>query len=103
MNFRFIPQRGTVTNWALALCLCVIVGLSYKLDGPDDMRAEWDQSQALMLAQREAAEAERLQRAAQAVCAEKRGPHAEARWTEDGHLVCIGRRGVKPLQVAGGV
>ena len=93
----------TIVNWALAVVACGLMSMAYMLDGPDDMRAEWDQSQALMLAQREAAEAERLQRAAQAVCAELRGPHAEARFDEDGRLVCIGRRGVKPLQVAGGV
>jgi hypothetical protein len=44
-----------------------------------------------------------VQRAAQAICTEKRGPHAEARFDEDGRLMCVGRRGVKALQVAGGV
>jgi hypothetical protein len=95
------PQ--TMVNWGLAFIACVLIGMSHLLDGPPDMRAEWDQSEALLIAQREAAEAERVQRAAQAICNDMRGPHAEARWTEDGKLVCIGRRGVKPLQVAGGV
>jgi hypothetical protein len=91
-------------TWTIAALVCLLIaGLGVNLDGPDDMRHEWDQSEALLDAQREAAQAERLMRAAQAVCAEKRGPHAEARWTEDGKLACVGRRGVKPLMVAGGV
>lgn len=91
-------------TWIIAALVSLLVaGLGVNLDGPDDRQHEWDQSQALLDAQREAAEAERVQRAAQAICAEKRGPHAEARWTEDGKLVCVGRRGVKPLLVAGGV
>lgn len=93
-------ESGTVTTWALALCLCVIVGLSYKLDPALDFdgAAERAQAEAMDEAQR----AERLLQAAQAVCSEVRGPQAEARWTEDGKLVCFGRRG-KPVQVAGGV
>ena len=93
----------TIVNWALAVVACGLMSMAYMLDGPTDHQAEWDQSEALMIAQREAAQAERLLQAAQAVCTEKRGPHAEARFDEDGRLVCVGRRGVKPLQVAGGV
>ena len=95
------PQ--TLVNWGLALVVCLLIGMSHLLEGPPDMQHEWDQSQALLDAQREAAQAERVQVAAQAICLEVRGPQAEARFTEDGKLVCVGRRGVKPLLVAGGV
>ena len=98
MNFRFIPHRAL--NWALAACFCVLVGLSYKLDPELDFDGADQRAKAA--AMEEAQRADRLLQAAQAVCTDVRGPQAEARFTEDGKLVCVGRRGVKPMQLASG-
>lgn len=85
-----------------ALALALLLSASYLLDAPD-RRGEWAKSTSLQDAQADAAQAERKQAAAQALCADERGPQSEARWTEDGDLVCTARRGLKSLQVAGGV
>jgi len=100
MNSRFIPQPATVLNWMLAVIFCLLVSMSYMLNGAMDFDGVAERAQAD--AMEEAHRAERLLQAAQAACADMRGPQAEARFTEDGKLVCIGRRG-KPMQIAGGV
>ena len=89
-------------NVAYALILCALLSTSYLLDGPDDVSAEWDQSKALKELQASAAGSARREIAAARLCNDARGPNSEARWTEEGHLVCTTRHGVKPLQVAGG-
>ncbi len=84
-----------------ALALALLLSTSYLLDGPDHSD-EWAQAAELEAAQAMAALDERIERAAQKLCTAEHGPNSEARWTEDHQLVCTVRRGVKPLQVAGG-
>lgn len=85
---------NTAVNTAMALLLALVLGTAHLLDGPDDMRAEWDQSQALKDLQASQAGTARREAAAQALCSQERGPNSEARWTVEGHLVCTTRRGV---------
>lgn len=84
-----------------ALALAALLSTSYMLDGPD-RSAEWAESSNLKAAQADAVKAARKHAGAQALCADERGPQAEARWTPDGDLVCTARRGAKGLLVAGG-
>jgi hypothetical protein len=84
-----------------ALALTALLSTSYILDGQDH-QAEWAESTSMKLAQDAAALDARTQKAAQALCNAEKGPQSEARWTEDGELVCTARRGAKPVQVAGG-
>ena len=81
---------------AALLALVVALGLSaaHNLDGPTDHQAEWAQSQALQELQASQASTARHEAAAQALCAQERGPNSEARFTPEGHLVCSTRRGL---------
>lgn len=92
-----------IYNWTAALAICALLSTSHLLDGPDDITAAQDQAALIAELRNSAAGIARREAAAQRLCAEQRGPNSEARWTEDGHLVCTVRRGVKPMQVAGGV
>jgi hypothetical protein len=86
-----------LTNYTLAALLALLLASGHLLDGPDDMRAEWDQSQALKELQASQAGTQRREAAAQALCSQERGPNSEARFTPEGHLVCTTRRGVVRL------
>lgn len=99
MTARRVLDIGITALSTLALTL--LLSTSYLLDGADHS-AEWAESTDLQAAQAQAAQAARRQAAAQALCTHERGPQSEARWTEDGELVCTTRRGARPLQVAGG-
>jgi len=92
---------NTAINTALALLLALVLGTAHLLDGPDDMRAEWDQSQAIKDLHASQDRTARREVAAQALCSQERGPNSEARFTLDGNLVCTTRRGVRALAVAG--
>jgi len=65
------------------------------MDGPDDIQAAWDQSQAIKDLRASDAGSERRQVIAQQLCSHERGPNSEARWLVDGSLVCTVRRGVR--------
>jgi len=91
---------NTAINTALALLLALVLGTAHLLDGPDDMRAEWDQSQALKDLHASQDRTVRREAAAQALCSQERGPNSEARWTAEGQLVCATRRGL--VAVSGG-
>ena len=86
----------TAATWfsgtAIALAIAVAPAL---MDGPDDAHAEWDQSQALKELQVSEAGSARRQNAAQVLCNQEAGPNSEARWLEDGSLVCTTRRSVR--------
>lgn len=84
-----------------ALALALLLATSHLLDAPD-RRDEWAQAAELENAQAMAALQARIDRAAQKLCNAEHGPNSEARWTPDRELVCTVRRGVKPMQVAGG-
>jgi hypothetical protein len=91
---------SAATRWALALIAALAIGLSWQLDGPEDHQADWSDSQALKELQASEAGSARRQLAAQRLCLEERGPNSEARWLEDGSLVCTTRRGLQALAVA---
>ena len=68
---------------------------------PEDHASEWEQSAALKALQTAEAGTTRRQAAAQALCNEARGPNSEARWMDDGSMVCTTRRSEKPMLLAG--
>lgn len=81
-------------NSAMVVAIAFVLAAGYLLDGPDDTQAEWDQSQALKELQATEAGTARRQAAAQALCNQERGPNSQARWLQDGSLVCTTRRAV---------
>ena len=95
-----MKTQTQTTNWLLAAALALTLALAHQLDGPTDHQAEWDQSEALKELQASQARTARREAAAQALCAQARGPNSEARVTPEGHLVCTTRRGFKPLLTA---
>ena len=92
-------MKPTSIWFSAAVIALAIAAAPTLMDGPDDMSAESDQSQALTELQASEAGSARRQTAAQALCKQERGPNSEARWLEDGSLVCTVRSGVR---VAGG-
>ena len=68
---------------------------SAHLLGPDDNSAEWGQSENLKALQASEPGTARREAAGQALCNEVRGPNSEARWLEDGSLVCSTRQGMR--------
>ena len=86
---------NTRTTWACAAALAFVMAASINLDGPEDLHAEWDKSEALKDLQASEAGSARRQAAAQKLCNQERGPNSEARWLEDGSLVCTMRSGVR--------
>ena len=82
------------TNYLLAALLALVLAAAHNLDGPTDHQAEWAQSEALQELQATQAGTARREAAAQALCAQERGPNSEARFTPEGHLVCSTRRGL---------
>ena len=58
-----------------------------------------ERAQAVALERQAAAEAkaDRLQRAAQAMCEDARGPQVIAVWTPDGQVECVGTHGSRAL------
>lgn len=80
-----------------ALALAVLLAMCSTLDGPDDHRSEWDQSEALKELQAGEAITARREASAQALCNQERGPNSEARWTPAGRLVCTTRRGASAI------
>ncbi|MFC5524042.1 hypothetical protein [Polaromonas jejuensis] len=89
---------STASRWALALIIALALGLSWQLDGPNDIEAAQDQSDALTELQAAAPGSARQQAAAQRLCREERGPNSEARFLPEGHLVCTMRRGLVTAQ-----
>ena len=90
---------NAITRFAVAALVAIpllIVGAL--MDGPEDHSAEWDQSQALQELRATEAGTVHRQVAAQKLCAEELGPNSEARWMDDGSMVCTTRQG---LVVAG--
>ena len=84
---------NTAATWFSAFVIALAIAAAPALmDGPDDARAEWDQSQALKDLQATEAGSARREAAAQKLCTQERGPQSEARWTPDGSLVCTQRR-----------
>jgi hypothetical protein len=93
-------RQATTVIGTIALVL--LLGTSHLLDGPEDHSAGWLDSATLRELQASEAGTARRERAGQALCTEARGPNSEARWIEDGSLVCTTRRGVQPMTVARG-
>lgn len=85
--------KHRLLNWLLAAGVAAALSCSYMLDGPTDHRAEWDQAEALELAQKAAEVEARMERAAAQLCVKLKGPNAGYRWTEDHKLVCTDNRG----------
>ena len=87
---------NTAATWFAGTTIALAIAIAPALmDGPDDAHAEWDQSQALKELQVSEAGSARRQKAAQAICTQEAGPNSEARWMEDGSLVCTTRRGTR--------
>ena len=64
-----------------------------------DAEADWEQSTTLQELQASQEGSERREQIARTLCHEARGPNSEARWLEDGSLVCTLPR---PLDMAMG-
>lgn len=89
---------NTAATWFSATVIALAIAAAPALmDGPDDLHAEWDQSQALKELQASEVGSARREAAAQALCSQERGPNSEARWLEDGSLVCTFRTGVRKV------
>ena len=87
---------NTAATWFSAAVIALAIAAAPALmDGPDDLHAEWDQSQTLKELQASEVGSARRQAAAQALCSQERGPNSEARWLEDGSLVCTARSGTR--------
>ncbi|MFN5350059.1 MAG: hypothetical protein ACK5A0_11040 [Polaromonas sp.] len=87
---------STAATWLAAIVIALALAAAPALmDGPDDMQAEWDQSQALKELQATEAGTARREAAAQKLCWQERGPNSEARWTVEGHLDCTVRTGTR--------
>lgn len=80
---------------AVGVIALALVLSSAHLLGPDDNSAEWDQSENLKALQASEPGTTRREAAAQSLCNEVRGPNSEARWLDDGSLVCTSRMGLK--------
>jgi hypothetical protein len=86
-------------NFAIVFALVAVMSTSYMLDGPDESTQDWSESDAIKELRAAKQGSDRQHVAGQAVCRESRGPNSEARWTEEGHLVCTTRRGIKVAKV----
>lgn len=87
-------MKGTLTKWPGLMLASLLVVACFRLD---DNSAEWPAAKELEELQAQEARAVKRQAAAQALCNAERGPNSEARWTEDGDLVCTTRRGVRSV------
>lgn len=90
-------QAGNVTaGFLVKLAIVSVVAwvllLLGSVMGSDDETADWVDSPELLALQQTEAGTARRQAAAEALCAQERGPNSQARWTPDGDLVCTAPR-----------
>ena len=84
---------SAVGIWFVVSVLAAVISFEGLL-GPADNRSEWQSSAALIELQASEAGTARREAAGQALCTQERGPNSEARWLEDGSLVCTTRRSI---------
>lgn len=79
-------------GWLAALILLAVTATAQISDMKDNS-AEWAQSSALEQAQSQEQQAERRERAAQAMCSSDYGPQVIAVWVDDKTVQCVNPRG----------
>lgn len=82
-------------NYALAVAVAVVLSTAYLLDGPSDHQAAMDAAADAKATQREKAQQERFEKAAQSMC----GSNAGWQLLENGTVQCFTKRGYKTQKV----
>ena len=84
---------SAVCTWFVVSLMAAIISFAGLL-GPADNRSEWQRSAELLELQASEAGTARREAAGQALCTQELGPQSEARWLEDGSLVCTIARSI---------
>ena len=82
-------------NWTLAALTALVLSTAYLLDGPSDHQAAMDAAADAKATQREKAQQERFEKAAQSMC----GSNAGWQLLENGTVQCFTKRGHKTQKV----